>query len=58
VELRRRWRTEVKLRILAEIAGARLAAVARRHDVSRSLVWQWRDSERRQPCRDDWRPRR
>lgn len=48
VERRRRWRTEDKLRILAEIdAGARLAAVARRHDVSRGLIWQWRDAQRR-----------
>jgi transposase len=49
VERRRRWRTEDKLRILAEIdAGARLAAVARRHDVSRGLIWQWRDAQRRE----------
>jgi transposase len=48
VERRQRWRTEDKLRILAEIdAGARLAAVARRHDVSRGLIWQWRDAQRR-----------
>ncbi|APT60195.1 hypothetical protein RGI145_22900 (plasmid) [Roseomonas gilardii] len=48
VERRRRWRTEDKLRILAEIdAGARLAVVARRHDVSRGLIWQWRDAQRR-----------
>ncbi len=48
VERRRRWRTEDKLRILAEIdAGTRLAVVARRHDVSRGLIWQWRDAQRR-----------
>jgi transposase len=41
VERRRRWRMKDKLRILAEIdAGARLAAVARWHDVSRGRIWQ------------------
>jgi transposase len=45
---RRRWRPEDKLRILAEIeGGASLTEVARRHDVSRGLIWQWRDAQRR-----------
>ena len=48
VERRRRWRPEDKLRILAEIeGGASLTEVARRHDVSRGLIWQWRDARRR-----------
>jgi transposase len=48
VERRRRWRPEDKLRILAEIeGGASLTEVARRHDVSRGLIWQWRDAQRR-----------
>ena len=49
VERRRRWRTEDKLRILAELnePGARFVDVARRHDVSRGLLWQWRDAQRR-----------
>ena len=48
VERRRRWRCEDKLRILAEIdGGAKLNEVARRHDVSRGLVWQWREAQRR-----------
>lgn len=49
VERRRRWRTEDKLRILAELdeAGAKFVDVARRHDVSRGLLWQWRDAQRR-----------
>jgi transposase len=49
VERRRRWRTEDKLRILAELSepGARFVDVARRHDVSRGLLWQWRDAQRR-----------
>ena len=48
VERRRRWRPEQKLRILAEIeGGAALTEVARRHDVSRGLLWRWRDAQRR-----------
>lgn len=44
VECRRRWRLEVKLRIVAEAEapGARFAEVARRHDVSRGVLWNWR----------------
>ena len=49
VERRRRWRDEEKLRILAELdePGAKFGVVARRHDVSRGLLWQWRDAQRR-----------
>ena len=49
VERRRRWRDEEKLRILAELdgPGIRFNDVARRHDVSRGLLWQWRDAQRR-----------
>ena len=49
VERRRRWRPEQKLRILAELElpGVTLAEVARRHDVSRSLLWEWRNAQRR-----------
>jgi len=48
VERRRRWRTDEKLRILAELdePGVKFAGVARRHDVSRGLLWQWRDAQR------------
>jgi transposase-like protein len=44
VERRRRWRAEDKLRIVAELEqpGACFAEVARRHEVSRSLLWNWR----------------
>lgn len=44
VERRRRWRAEEKLRIVAELdqPGACFADVARRHDVSRGLLWNWR----------------
>src|SRR3712207_205537 len=49
VERRRRWRPEDKLRIRAELdePGAKFAEVARRHEVSRGLLWQWRDAQRR-----------
>ena len=45
----RRWRDEEKLRILAELdePGVKFNDVARRHDVSRGLLWQWRDAQRR-----------
>jgi transposase len=44
VKRRRRWRDEDKLRVLAEVAqpGARMSEVARRHDISRGLLWYWR----------------
>jgi transposase len=49
VERRRNWRTEEKLRILAELdePGAKFVEVARRNEVSRGLLWQWRDQARR-----------
>ena len=49
VERRRYWRDEEKLRILAELdqPGVKFSEVARRHDVSRGLLWQWRDAQRR-----------
>ncbi len=44
VERRRRWRCEEKLRIVAEVErpGASFNDVARRHEVSRGLLWNWR----------------
>ena len=49
VERRRHWRLEDKLRIVAEAEkpGARFVDVARRYEVSRSLLWSWRDQARR-----------
>jgi transposase len=49
VERRRRWRLEEKLRIVAEVEepSASFAAVARRHEVSRGLLWNWRQQVRR-----------
>ena len=49
VERRRRWRDEDKLRIVAEAEapGAVLVAVARRHEVSRGQLFEWRRQVRR-----------
>lgn len=49
VERRRRWRLEEKLRIVAETEqpGACFAEIARRYDVSRGLLWNWRSQTRR-----------
>ena len=48
-ERRRRWRLEEKLRIVAEVEqpGALFADAARRHEVSRGLLWNWRGQVRR-----------
>lgn len=48
VERRRRWSEGDKLRVVAEaeLPGACLAAIARRHDISRSLLWYWRKQAR------------
>ena len=58
VERRRRWRVEEKLRIVAECEqpGASLAAVARQHDVSSGLLWNWRRQARRGQLRADLAP--
>ena len=41
---RRRWTDEEKLRIVAEshCAGANLSDVARRHEISRAQLYEWR----------------
>ena len=48
VERRRQWRVEYKLRIVAEAErpGACFVEVARRHEVSRSVLWAWRKQAR------------
>jgi transposase len=48
VERRRRWRVADKLRILTELdePGIKFNDVARRHDLSRGLLWQWRAAYR------------
>ena len=54
VERRRRWRTDEKLRIVAETEhpGASFAAAARRHEISRGLLWNWRQQDNR--ARGGW----
>ena len=49
VEQRRRWRIEDKLRIVAEadVPGAIISHVARRHHVSRGLLSSWPQQVRR-----------
>ena len=49
VERRRRWSVEQKMAIVGEAVGppGRVAEVARRHDVSRQQVYQWRRELRR-----------
>lgn len=49
IERRRRWSVDEKLRIVAEVDGAGLsvAEVARRHDITRQHVYQWRRELRR-----------
>ncbi|MPR13424.1 IS66-like element accessory protein TnpA [Microvirga tunisiensis] len=44
MERRRRWSTEEKLQVLSEVGveGATVADVARRHDVTRQHLYQWR----------------
>jgi transposase len=58
VERRRRWRVEDKLRIVAETErpGACFIEVARRHEVCRSLLWNWRQQVRRGTLRVDPAP--
>ena len=48
IERRRRWSAEDKARIVSEAAmpGAVLAAVARRYEISPSLLWGWRRDAR------------
>ena len=49
VERRRRWSLEEKLRLVAESErpGSGIAEVARRYEVSRGLLWNWRSQVRR-----------
>ena len=49
VERRRRWSVEEKLRIVAETAqpGFGIAEIARKYEISRGLLWNWRGQVRR-----------
>ncbi len=48
VERRRRWSVADKIRIVAEAdeSGNKVADVARRHEISRSILWTWRKQAR------------
>jgi|SRR5690606_34679464 len=49
VERRRRWSDEEKLSVLAQVGvdGETVASVARRHDITRQHIYQWRREMRR-----------
>ena len=49
VERRRRWSAEEKLRIVAETEqpGCGIAEIARRYEIRRGLLWNWRSQVRR-----------
>jgi transposase len=49
IERRRRWRLEEKLRIVAETEqpGSGIAEIARRYEISRGLLWNWRSQVHR-----------
>ena len=55
VERRRRWSLEEKLRIVAETEqpGSGIAEIARRYEISRGLLWNWRSQVRRGVLRPD-----
>ena len=48
IERRRRWSAEEKLRIVAETerADSGIAEIARRYEISRGLLWNWRSQVR------------
>lgn len=52
---RRRWSSEEKLEILREASapGSSVGAVARRHEISRSQIYQWRRAFRAERLRSE-----
>src|SRR5262249_6561573 len=58
VERRRRWSLEEKLRIVAktELPGTGIAEIARRYEISRGLLWNWRSQVRRGVLRPETPP--
>jgi transposase len=54
-ERRRRWSSEEKAGIVAEVmlAGATVTEVARRHGISRGLLYTWRREARHGSASDD-----
>ncbi len=59
VERRRRWSVERKLEILSEVGmdGATVSDVARRHDITRQHIYQWRRNLRRRRMGAEEAPR-
>lgn len=55
VERRRRWSAAEKLRIVDETEqpGAGIAEIARRYEISRGLLWNWRSQVRRGALRPE-----
>ena len=55
VERRRRWSVAEKLRIVAETEepGSGIAEIARRYEMSRGLLWNWRSQVRRRVLRPE-----
>ncbi|MBV8056988.1 MAG: transposase [Deltaproteobacteria bacterium] len=55
VERRRRWSVEDKLRIVAETEApaGRIAEIARKYEISRGLLWNWRNQVRRGQLRPE-----
>ena len=51
-EWRRRWSSEEKAKIVAEavVPGARVGEIARRHEISRSLLYTWRREAMPEPA--------
>ena len=58
VERRRRWSLGEKLRIVAETEqpGFGIAEIARRYEISRGLLWNWRSQVRRGVLRPETPP--
>lgn len=58
VERRRRWSLEEKIRIVAETEqpGFGIAEIARRYEISRGLLWNWRNQVRRGVLRPEALP--
>jgi transposase-like protein len=55
VERRRRWSAAEKRRIVAETEqpGAGIAEIARRYEISRGLLWNWRSQARRRALKPE-----
>ena len=58
VERRRRWSLEEKLQIVAETEqpDTGIAEIARKYEISRGLLWNWRSQARRSVLRPELPP--